>query len=66
MSDELPLFPVRMHSEIQGIAKKSNLIPNDEPFIWLVYAPPNSGKSTFVANVILGKWWGFRGEHNLL
>ena len=66
MSDELPLFPVRMHSEVQGIAKKSNLIPNDEPFIWLVYAPPNSGKSTFVANMILVESWGFSGRHKNL
>ena len=66
MSDELPLFPVRMRSEVQSVAKKSNLIPNDEPFIWLVYAPPNSGESTFVANVILDERWGFSGRHKNL
>ena len=42
------------------------MIPNDEPFIWLVYAPPNSGKSTFVANVILDKRWGFSGRRKNL
>ena len=66
MAEFLPLFPVRMHSDVQSVAKKSNLIPNDEPFIWLVYAPPNSGKSTFVANVMLDERWGFSGRHKNL
>ena len=66
MAEFLPLFPVRMHSDVQSVAKKSNLIPNDEPFIWLVYAPPNSGKSTFVANMILDERWGFSGRHKNL
>ena len=46
--------------------RKATLIPNDGPFIWLVYAPPNSGKSTFVANVILDKRWGFSGRRKNL
>ena len=46
MAEYLPLFPVRMHSEVQSVAKKRNLIPNDEHFIWFVYAPPNSAENS--------------------
>ena len=31
-----------------------------------MYAPPNSGKSTFVANMILVESWGFSGRHKNL
>ena len=49
----------------QGDARAST-VPNDKPPILLVYAPPDSGKSTFVTNLITREDHGFRGRRKNL
>ena len=66
MAGRLPLFPVPTKRPVNQGNTLYSLIPNDRHFIWLVYAPPDSGKSTFVTNLITREDYGFRGRRKNL